>query len=63
MSSRDKDKAQGQFVNDLLRTEFHKYVVFTDYLFDYLILISQEIHVEVCQGELLLLTSPLVSPY
>lgn len=26
MSSRDKDKGSGQFVNDLLRTEFHKYV-------------------------------------
>ena len=26
MNSRDKDKASGQFVNDLLRTEFHKYV-------------------------------------
>ncbi|TFY64325.1 hypothetical protein EVJ58_g2698 [Rhodofomes roseus] len=24
MSSRDKDKASGQFVNDLLRTQFHK---------------------------------------
>ncbi|KAI0076378.1 Cwf15/Cwc15 cell cycle control protein, partial [Panus rudis PR-1116 ss-1] len=24
MNSRDKDKGQGQFVNDLLRTEFHK---------------------------------------
>ena len=26
MNSRDKDKGSGQFVNDLLRTEFHKYV-------------------------------------
>ena len=28
MNSRDKDKPSGQFVNDLLRTEFHKYVSF-----------------------------------
>lgn len=29
MSSRDKDKGSGHFVNDLLRTEFHKYVTVT----------------------------------
>lgn len=27
MNSREKEKASGGFVNDLLRTEFHKYVV------------------------------------
>lgn len=26
-----RDKPQGQFVNDLLRTEFHKYVIFLAY--------------------------------
>lgn len=35
MSSRDKDKASGGFVNDLLRTEFHKYVARILLVFQY----------------------------
>lgn len=53
MSSRDKDKGSGHFVNDLLRTEFHKYVTVTAILFvtDPFL---QKVHGEIYQGTLLL---------
>lgn len=40
MSSRDKDRQSGQFVNDLLRTEFHKYAVICPRLTPFVLNIS-----------------------
>ena len=50
MNSRVKDKASGQFVNDLLRTEFHKYVVISPTSVPLIDRTLQEIHGQVYQG-------------
>jgi len=57
-----RDKPQGQFVNDLLRTEFHKYVQFFLIFLHFLICMSfQKVHVKIHQGEQLLCALSLCS--